>query len=249
MTSRRRLIVIVAVGLLLLGATPRFVSADITGNVYDFSAVWFEQVYQVDSAHPFGFAPYYDEHNGTIAFQDSKVYFDLDTTDADANNLTEDYDLDMYPYFSTFSPGSMFFVNPVWSTHNTDWNTAVDDAEILPSVTSITESTGEGSFSFQIVMGIEQDHPDYNNMTGTATITFNAVYDTDGVLSTWSLQQLRSSSNENHTIVHTLRQSFARGAGAAALGDPSPAITLALVGGASVAGIIVGVVIGKKYWG
>ncbi|MHA2179728.1 MAG: hypothetical protein ACXAAK_15410, partial [Candidatus Thorarchaeota archaeon] len=266
----------------LLGATPRFVSADITGNVYDFSAVWFEQVYQVDSAivldetvagnfqikvnnitpsdsyeytytglnyHPFGFAPYYDEHNGTIAFQDSKVYFDLDTTDADANNLTEDYDLDMYPYFSTFSPGSMFFVNPVWSTHNTDWNTAVDDAEILPSVTSITESTGEGSFSFQIVMGIEQDHPDYNNMTGTATITFNAVYDTDGVLSTWSLQQLRSSSNENHTIVHTLRQSFARGAGAAALGDPSPAITLALVGGASVAGIIVGVVIGKKYWG
>ncbi len=281
MTSRSTLIVIVAVGLLLLGATPQFVSADITGNVYSFSAVWFDQSYQVDNAivldetvqgdfrvsiynitpsdsyeytftglnyHPFGFAPYYDEHNGSIAFQDNKVYFDLDTTDADANNLTEDYDLDLYPYFSEHQPGNMFFVNPVWSTHNVDWTTAVDETETQPSVTSITESTGEGSFSLQIVMGIEFDHADYNYMNGTMTISFSAVYDTDGVLSTWSLQQVRSALNENHSVVHTLRQSFARGAGASALFDPSPGITLALVGGASVVGLIVGAVIAKKYW-
>lgn len=39
MPSKRTLIVMVAVGLLLLGATPQFVSADITGNVYNFGAV------------------------------------------------------------------------------------------------------------------------------------------------------------------------------------------------------------------
>ena len=282
MTSRRTQIVIVAVGLLLLGTTPQFVSADITGTVYDFSAVWFDQVYQVDSAivldekvvgnfqikvnnitpsdsyeytftglnyHPYGFAPYYDEHNGSIAFQDNKVYFDIETLDVDENDLTEDYDLDMFPYFSEHQPGYMFFVNPVWSTHNTDWTTAVGDTETQLGVTEFTESTGDGSFSFQVTMGIEYNHSDYNYMSGTATISFNAAYDTDGVLSTWSLQQVRSTLNENHSVVHTLRQSFARGAGASALFDPSPVITLALVGGASVVGLIVGAVIAKKYWG
>jgi len=278
MISRRTLIVMVAVGLLLLGATPRSVSADITGNVYSFSAVYFDQSYQVDNAivvdetvqgdfrisiynitpsdsyeytftglnyHPYGFSPYYDEHNGSVAFQDNKVYFDLDTTDDDEDDLAEDYDLDMFPYFSEHHPGSMFFVNPVWSTHNTDWTTAVDDAETQLGVTGVTESASEGSFSFQIALGIEYNHTDYNYMNGTLTISFNAAYDTDGVLSTWSLQHVTSSSNENHTIVHTINQSFARGAGAGV--DSTLGTTLVLVGVAGVGGLIVGIVIGKKY--
>ena len=271
----------VAVGLLLLGATPRSVSADITGNTYSFHAVWLEQTYQVDNAivmdeivqgdflvniynitpsdsyeytftgmnyHPYGFSPYYDEYNGSVAFQDNKVYFDLDTTDVDANNLTEDYDLDMFPYFSEHHPGSMFFVNPVWSTHTTDWTTAVDDAEGQDGVTAVTESAGEGSFSFQIMIDIEFNHTDYNYMSGTETITFSTVYDTDGVLSTWSLQLVTSSSNENHTVVQTQNQRFSRGAGAVAL-DPTVSTTLALVGVAGVGGLIAGAVIGKKYLG
>lgn len=268
----------VAVGLLLLGATPRSVSADITGNVYSFSAVWFDQSYQVDNAiildetvqgdfsisiynitptdsyeytftglnyHPYGFSPYYDEHNGSVAFQDNKVFFDLDTIDADEDDLAENYDLDMFPYFSEHHPGSMFFVNPVWSTHNTDWTTAVDDAENQLGVTGVTESANEGSFSFQIAIGIEYNHTDYDYMNGTLAISFNAAYDTDGVLSTWSLQHVTSSSNENHTIVHTINQSFARGAGAGT--DSTLSTTLALVGVAGVGGLIVGIVIGKKY--
>jgi hypothetical protein len=282
MISRRTLIVIVAVGLLLLGATPRAVSADITGNVYNFNAVWFDQSYQIDNVivldekvqgdfrveinnitpsdsyeysftglnwNFWSFSPFYDEHNGSVAFQDNKVYFDLDTTDADEDDLTEDYDLDMYPYFSEHHPGSMFFVNPVWSTHNTDWTTAIDDAETQLGVTAFTESTGEGSFSFQVTIGIEYNHTDYNYMTGTMTISFSAVYDADGVLSTWSLQQVRSSSNENHTIVYTLNQSFGRGTGAGSLIDSSLSTSLLIGGVAGVGGLIVGVVIGKKFWG
>jgi len=279
MISRRTLIVMVAVGLLLLGATPRSVSADITGNTYNFNAVWLEQTYQVDSAiivdetvqgdfsiniynitpgdlyeytftgmnyHPFGFGPYYDEHNGSVDFQDNKVYFGLDTLDVDANNLTEFYDLDMFPYFSEHDPGHRFFVNPVWSTHTADWNAAVDSAETRPGVTSITDSIGDGSFSFQIVMGIEYNHTDYNYMNGSETITFNALYDVDGVLSTWSLQNVRSALNENHTVVHTQSQRFSRGSGIG-VSDPAMGTTLAVIGAVGIGALIVGVIIGKKY--
>ena len=280
MISRKTLIVLVAVGLLRLGATPRSVSADITGTVYNFSAVWFNQKYQVDNAivldetlqgdfrihvynitpsdwyeytftglnYNFWSSPYFDERNGSIAFQDNKVYFNLDTLDADGDNLTEDYDVDMYPYFSEHHPGSMFFVNPVWSTHNTDWTDSVEDAEAELGVSAFTESANEGSFSFQATIGIEYNHSMYNYMSGTSTVSFNAAYDNDGVLSTWSLQQVRSASNENHTVVHTLRQSFARGAGAGALFDTSLTTSLVIAGGAGVIGLIVGVVIARKYW-
>jgi len=279
MISRRTLIVTVAVGLLLLGAAPRSVSADITGNTYNFSAVWFNQIYQVDNTivldetakgdfsiniynitpsdsyeytytgqnyHPYGFSPYYDEHNGSVAFQDNKVYFDLETTDVDGDDLTEDYDFDIFPYFSEHHPGSMFFVNPVWSTHTTDWTTAVGEAETQFGVTIVTERANEGSFSFNIVMGIEYNHSEYNYMSGTTTISFAAVYDSDGVLSSWTLQHVTSSSNENHTTVHTVGQSFARGAGIAAA-DPALGTTLAVIGAVGIGGLIAGVIIGKKF--
>ena len=48
MPSKRTLIVIVAVGLLLLGVTPHSVSAAITGNTYNFSAVWSGETYEVE---------------------------------------------------------------------------------------------------------------------------------------------------------------------------------------------------------
>ena len=277
MPSKRTLIVIVAAGLLLLGVTPQSVSAAITANVYDFSAVWFDQNYQVDNANVLDEAilgnfqiritnltpsdsyeytytglnwnywslPYYDEYNGSIAFQDNKVHFDLETTDDDEDNLVEDYDLDISPYFSEHHPGSMFFVNPVWSTHDTDWTGSVNDAETQLGITDITESTGAGDFSLRVTMGIEDNETDYDYMSGTLTITFNAAYDADGVLSTWSLRSVTSLSNENHTTTNTVSQSFSRGAGAPL--DPSVGTTLVLVGVAGVGCLVVGVVIGKKY--
>lgn len=207
----------------------------------------YEYTYTGLNYHPNGFSPYYDEYNGSVPFQDNKVYFDLDTSDDDEDGLVEDYDLDMYPYFSEHDPGRMFFVNPVWSTHTTDWNAAVNDAEAELGVTDITESANEGIFSFRITIGIEYNYSEYDYMSGTLAISFNGDYDTDGVLSTWSLQYATTSSNENHTVVHTVSQSFTRGGGAPV--DPALSTSLALIGVAGVGGLIVGVVIAKKYWG
>lgn len=278
MPSKRMLIVIVAVGLLMLGTTPQSVSAAITGNVYNFSAVWFDQTYQVDNENVLDEAilgnfqiritnltpsdyyeytytglnwvawrdsPYYDEYNGSIAFQDNKVHFDLETTYDEEDDLVEDFDFQMYPYFSEHHPGSMFFVNPVWSTHDTDWTGSVNDAETQLGITDITESTGAGDFSFRVTMGIEDNETDYDYMSGTLTITFNAAYDADGVLSTWSLRYITSLSNENHTTTSTVSQSFTRGAGVPI--DPSMGTTLLLVGAAGVGCLVIGIVIGRKY--
>ena len=278
MPSKRMLIVIVAVGLLMLGTTPQSVSAAITGNVYNFSAVWFGQTYQVDNTNVleeteqgnfqiritnltpsdyyeytytglnwnhWTISPYYDEYNGSIAFQDNKVHFDLDTVDVDEDDLIEDYDFQMYPYFSEHHPGTMFFINPVWSTHDTDWADSLDDADTQLGVTDITQSRGDGDFSLRITMGIEYNHTDYDYMSGTLIITFNAAYDNDGVLSTWSLKYVTSSSNEDHNIIQTVTQSFTRGAGAPI--DPSMSTTLLLVGAAGVGCLVIGIVIGRKY--
>ena len=216
MTSRRTLFVIVAVGLLLLGAAPRSVSADITGNTYNFRAVWYSQQYRIDNIivldeveqgdfrihvnnltpsdayeytytglnwNPWIYSPYYDEREGSVAFQDNKVYFELNTLDVDEDNLTEDYTMDLDPYFSEYHPGTLFFVNPVWSTHSTDWSSAVEYAEAQRGVTLVTNSAAEGRFSFRINVGIEYNHSIYNYMSGVATLSFDAVYDKDGVLS------------------------------------------------------------------
>ncbi len=280
MMPRRCLLGIFASFLLIIGIAPAIVQADITGNTYDFTAIWFTQEYQVDGAvvldevfkgdfhvtvhnitssdryeysfagmnyNRYRFIPYYDEQNDSVAFQDNKVYFNIDTSDADENGIVDDYEFTTYPYFNEHLPGNMFFVNPVWSTHNADWNSAISDAEAQPGVTEVTDSIGGGSFSFKIVVRIEQVHSVYNYMNGTLTITFSAEFDLDGVLSTWSLQQVSSISNENHTITHSLGQSFARGSGAGTLLDPTVNVAVLAVAVAGIGGLVVGVLIGKKY--
>ena len=282
MKPRRIFIAVAALGLLLFVAFPHPASADITGNTYNFSAVWSYQKYQVDSSvvteqtqkgdfqiavtnitpgdayeytysgmnyHPNGASPYYDQDNDTVAFQNNKVYFDLTTHDLDDNGLAESYNLVMFPSFAEHHPGNMFFVNPVWSTHTTDWNDAVNSANGQPAVTALTESASGGSFTFDITIGIEYDHSVYNHMNGTAEFKFSASYDSDGVLSTWSLQQIISTQNENHTVLNTIAQSYSRGAGAGIPEDTSLSTTLMIVGLTGLGGLIVGVIIGKKYWG
>ncbi len=279
MTPRRTLILIAAIGLLLLAATPRSASADITGNTYDFTGIWFDQKYQVDNQivvdetqsgsfsiyvsnitaadyyeytytgfnyHPYGSAPYYDEYNGSVAFQGNRVYFNIDTTDANDNGLADGFDLDMYPYFSEHHPGNMFFVNPVWSTHTTGWNEAVADAEAQDVIIEFTNSIGDGSFSFRAVMGVETEHPDYGDMNGTLTISFVSSFDTDGVLSSWSLQQVTSITNDEHSVMQTISQSFARGPGAPIVPDQSLTTTVIMVGGVGIAALVVGILLGRR---
>jgi hypothetical protein len=195
------------------------------------------------------FSPITIDHNDTVQFQDNKVYFDLHTTDSDSNNRSESTSLSLYPGISTSHPGRNIFVNPVWSTHDADWNTAVNEAEAESTVASIASSISEGSFSFTIVVDIESEDADYGNLTGTETYTFSASYDTDGILSSWSLSARALISNENHTIDSTATQRITRTSGTGGGLSSDMTTQIAIMGGVAVVGIIVGVVIGKKYWG
>ncbi|MCK5240194.1 MAG: hypothetical protein KAR33_11630, partial [Candidatus Thorarchaeota archaeon] len=218
MRAKRTLFVGSIAVLLLLVMVSNPVQADVIGTTYSFSAVWFEQSYQVDNiivqqelyqgtfqiyvynitpgdAYEYTYSgmnsnfgddtPYYDEQNETVGFDDNTVNFDLQTVDEDENGLAEVAYIGMDPYYHHSNPGQIIFVDPVWVTHNTEWDASVTDAESEEGFQTITESASEGSFSFQIVVDAEQDHSDYGNITGTITFSFSASYDDDGVLNTW----------------------------------------------------------------
>ncbi|MHA1577301.1 MAG: hypothetical protein ACTSU3_08055 [Candidatus Thorarchaeota archaeon] len=193
--------------------------------------------------------PFIDDQNDSVDFLDSRVYFDLETADEDDDNLADDIDIDMYPHYYHHTPGNMFFVNPTWSTHDSNWNAAISDLDDNPTINeTITESANEGVFSFRIVVNAETENEFYGNMTGTNTIVFGATYDADGVLSTWDLTQTIAMQNENHTTIQVTSERYSRGAGVGpVIVDPALTTQIALLGGASVACLIIGVVIGRKY--
>lgn len=195
--------------------------------------------------------PYYDQMNQTTGFDDNTVSFDLQTEDDDANGRAEVTGINIHPFYHHSNPGGIIFVDPVWVTHNSEWNTAVADAESEDAFQSITESADDGSFSFQIVVDIEIDHPDYGILNGTATFSFSASYDTDGVLNNWGLTQIRSLQNDNHTITDTQYERYARGTGSGPgfVGSSDLAADIAIAGLSLVGGLVIGVVIAKRYWG
>lgn len=193
--------------------------------------------------------PYVDDQNDSVNIIHNRVYFDLETTDDDDDNLADDIDLEMHPDYSYHSPGDLFFVNPTWSLHDSDWNAAVSDLDDNPTITEpITESADEGVFSFRIIVNIETENSDYGLMNGTDTIVFSASYDADGVLSTWDLTQTIAMENENHTTTQVTSERYSRGGAVGpVIVDPALTTQIALLGGASVACLVIGVVIGRKY--
>ncbi len=195
--------------------------------------------------------PYYDEQNETIGFDDNTLAFDLHTTDADDNGLAEAASISMYPFYHHSNPGQIIFVDSVWVTHNTDWAASVAAAESEDGFQTITESADKGTFSFHIIVDIEQDHSDYGNMTGTASLTFSASYDADGVLLNRDFSQVNSLQNENHTITDTISTSFTRGTGSGAgfVGSSELMSQVTIAGVAVVVGLVLGVVIAKRYYG
>jgi len=284
MRAKRTLFVGSIAVLLLFVMLSNPVQADVIGTTYSFSAVWFEQSYQVDNviveqelyqgtfqiyvynitpgdAYEYTFSgmnsnsgddtPYYDEQNETVGFDDNTVNFDLYTADDDENGLAEVAYIGMHPYYHHSNPGNILFVDPVWVTHNAEWDASVTDAESEAGFLTITESASEGSFSFQIVVDAEQDHPDYGNITGTSTFTFSAVYDEDGVLLNWDFTQVNSFQNENHQVTDTISRRFVRGTGVGAgfVGSSELMTQIVIASVAVVGGLVLGVVIAKRYWG
>lgn len=193
--------------------------------------------------------PYFENRTERIYFQDNKVSFDLSTTDEDGDNKSESFDFEPRPHFEHNHPGHMFFVNPVWSTHNSEWDTSFQEAEEDPTVSEVSGTIGDGSFSLQIVIGTESSHELYGNMTGTASITFDASYDDNGVLLEWQVSHTIASENENHTLATTFTQQFERSSETGVPVLSSDVTTLLGVGGAgAVIGLVVGAFAMKRYY-
>ncbi|MHA1907414.1 MAG: hypothetical protein ACW98Y_08985 [Candidatus Thorarchaeota archaeon] len=210
----------------------------------------YEYTFTGMNSHHIYDVPYYDEQNDTISFDDNIVYFDLDCTDEDENGLAEDVGVGMAPGYHYHNPGDFLIVNPVWDSHINDWDDSVTEAESEEGFQSITESADEGIFSFLIIVDVEYEHSDYGNMTGTSTFTFSASYDVDGVLNTWDFTQATSLQNDDHAVINTWSQRFARGTGAGSgfVGTSDLMADVAIAGIALVGGLLIGVIIARRYY-
>ncbi len=192
--------------------------------------------------------PYYLNVTSAVEFQENKVLFELETEDDDNDSRAETAELTVFPAFQHYRPGHMFFVNPIWSTHNTGWESAVNDAQNENTTAQLTESSGDGAFNLRLVIDIESE--DEGELNGTRTFDFTASYDSDGILTSWETITTTRLSNENHTSRHILTERYARATGpSGGQGIGSDLVTiLGFVGVAVVAGVVVGIFLGKRYW-
>ncbi len=282
MKSEKMLLLALTIGILLLAMSPRVTHAAIIGNTYYFTGTWIESSYQADDSpvftstssgqfkieilnvtagdlieynyqgFAFGFSP--TNKNYTTPFQDNKVYFDLYTSNLDNESLAESTHIDIYPTTSSRNPGRHLLVNPVWVTHDADWNDAVADVNSDSTVSSIVESANEGAFAFTIIVnvyGTIEVGDDYQKANGTYTYTFAASYDSDGIALSWVFSQAMNLHNENSTQIYTVGTSFIRtsGVGPGIAIDPFMGIPLIYAVASIPIVLIIGLLIGKKMWG
>jgi len=282
MKSERMLLLALTIGILLLAMSPRVTHAAIIGNTYYFTGTWIESSFQEDNSpvftstasgqfkievldvtagdsieynyQGFAFGSIPINENYTVAFQDNKVYFDLSTFNPDNDSLAESTYITIYPTTSFRHPGRHLFVNPVWMTHDTDWNAAVVDANNDSTVSSIVESANEGVFTFTIIVNVNgtiEVGDDFQKANGTYTYTFAASYDSDGIALNWAFSQAMNLHNENSTQIYTVGTSFTRtsGVGPGTVIDPFMGIPLIYVAASVPVVLIIGLLIGKKMWG
>ncbi len=224
-------------------------------TVYNVTEVGGEDVYEYNyNGFDWVGVSVHVDHNDTVEFQDNKVYFDLTATDGDADNRSESADVTVYPTWSFTHHGRHAFVNPVWSTHQTDWGSAATGVEADPTVSSFTHNMGDGSFSFRIVVEVE-DNVDVGgtlqDVNGTHTFVFSAAYDSDGIMSSWSLSAQLNLQNENYTSDQTVTTSIARtsGLGGPIVFDSALGTILVAAGAAGIIALVAGLAIGKRRWG
>lgn len=197
--------------------------------------------------------PYPILTNETVEFQENKVYFALSTTDADADNRSESVGLTIYPQAPFSHPGRNMFVNPTWTTHSSGWNEAVEDIEDNPTVSSVTDDISEGSFSLSFEVSMEGTidvGEESQQANGTMAYTFLATYDEDGIVSSWALTSQRTLTNENSTQFMKTGSRIER-IGAPSGGGALPAVFgtyFAWAGIGVVAGLAIGLGVGRKYW-
>jgi hypothetical protein len=189
---------------------------------------------------------FYVDHNDSVDFQNQKVYWDLSTSDSNSNNRSESSDVATYPQDSWMDWGEHLFVNPIWSTHESDWNDAIEDTEADTSSTLISQSIGGGRFSFQIEVLMENLA---ENLNGTRTYTYSSSFDEDGVLLDLSYTEFTGWENENTTIDITEKYDLMRTTGLPGGGlNLSMDVPLVVAAGIGVVTLIVGLLIGRRLW-
>ncbi len=198
----------------------------------------------------FALVPVYTDHNDTVAFQDNKVYWSLSTTDTNSNNRSESTSVRIFPEPQHGHPGRFLFVNPIWSTHDTSWNDAVNETKYDPTVdqSTFTYSAENGVFTFAFTVNIEDVAEELN---GTLSYSFSATYDSDGVLSQYQLIQHQVLYGANYTSDYTLKNSIVR---VSSVGVSSPlnldtGVPIMALAAIIPVSIIVGLLIGKKVFG
>jgi len=222
-------------------------------TVYNLTEHHGDDVYEYNyQGHYYGI---WIDSNHTVAFQDNKVYFELSTLDSNENNRSELTILTLHPSPDYTTSGHQYFVNPIWTTHTTDWNEAKEDVNDDPTVNHYLTSfanTENGKFSFTIVVNIEghvsNEHEDAN---GTTTYTLDSFYDADGILMNWRLSQRYWLTNENHTLDWTNTDSIIRATGAGPAPNPlfSYLQTILITTGIALPiGVLIGLFVVKKGW-
>ncbi len=195
-----------------------------------------------------GGAKYYTDQNDTVTFINQKVAFTATIYDADMDNRSELVVFQTTPQSSTSHPGREYFVNPIWSTHETDWNNAVDMLEHNSLAKNIVTSADAGTFQVKFDVPAEFNHPEFGAMNGTTSFSFSASYDDDGVLLNLKKVQTQTMQNENHSMSITIETQITRATGALpAAGGINLTTPLLYIGVAAIGGLAVGMIMGKRY--
>ncbi|MFW9803625.1 MAG: hypothetical protein ACFFFC_13280 [Candidatus Thorarchaeota archaeon] len=223
------------------------IKGDFRVYVYNISEVGGEDVINYNyQGYVWWGVLFYVDHNESVDFQNQKVYWALSTSDSNSNNRSESANAVPYPQESWNDWGAHLFVNPIWSTHETDWNGAIDDTEADNSSTLISQSIGDGRFAFQIEVSMEDLA---ENLNGTRIYTYTSSFDEDGVLIDLSYTEFTSWENENTTIDVTESYELVRTAGLPGGGlNLSMDVPLVVAAGIGVVALIVGLLIGRRLW-
>ena len=223
------------------------IKGDFRVYVYNISEVGGDDVINYNyQGYVWWGALFYVDHNDSVDFQDQKVYWDISTSDSNSNNRSESSSVVPQPQDSWFDWGAYLFVNPIWSTHESDWSNAIADTEADNSSTLISQSIGEGRFAFRIEVLMEDLA---ENLNGTRTYTYSSSFDEDGVLFDLSYSESTNWENENTTINITESYELLRTTGFPGGGlNLSMDVPLVIAAGIGVVTLVIGLLIGRRLW-
>jgi hypothetical protein len=223
------------------------IKGDFRVHVYNISEVGGDDVINYNyQGYVWWGSLFYVNHNDSVDFQENKVYWTISTSDSNSNNRSESSSVVPQPQDSWFDWGEHLFVNPIWSTHDSDWNDAIDNTAADNSSTLNSQSITDGSFAFRIEVLMEDLGA---NLNGTRIYTYSSSYDEDGVLLETSFSETTSWENENTTIDITETYELIRTSGLPGGGlNLSMDVPLTIAAGIGVITLIVGLLIGRRLW-